>query len=59
MSNPKPQKSRKANRASIDVIRLDIRSETFSDDLLRVFVKNVAEARRENIAATGKPDGMP
>ena len=42
----------------VQVSSVDARSNTFGEDLRYVFSKNVAEARRENIAATGKADGF-
>jgi hypothetical protein len=36
---------------------LDVRSATFGNDLLYVFGKNVAKARRDNKRITGATDG--
>lgn len=38
---------------------LDAHSPTFGDDLLYVFNKNVAKARRENKRIIGSADGVP
>jgi len=37
---------------------LDVRSATFGDDLLYVFGKNVAKARRDNKRVTGAADSV-
>jgi hypothetical protein len=37
---------------------LDARSATFGDDLLYVFGKNVAKARRDNKRVTGATDSV-
>lgn len=42
----------------IHISSVDARSNTFGEDFRYVFSKNVAEARRENIAATGRADGL-
>jgi hypothetical protein len=42
----------------VRVSSVDARSETFGEDLRYIFGRNVAEARRENIVATGKADGV-
>jgi hypothetical protein len=41
-----------------NISSVDARSDTFSEDLLYVFGRNVAEARRENKITTGKADGV-
>jgi hypothetical protein len=38
---------------------LDANTETFGSDLLSVFRKNVAEARKENMRLFGSPDRVP
>jgi hypothetical protein len=49
---------RDAEGEIVRVSSVDTRSATFGEDLRYVFSKNVAEARRENIAATGRADGI-
>ncbi len=41
----------------VRVLSVDMRNPTFGEDLRYVFGKNVADARRENIAVTGRAEG--
>jgi hypothetical protein len=41
------------------VVPLDPHSPTFTDDLTRLFQRNIARARRENKKLFGSPDGLP
>jgi len=54
--------AKKAVRTSagkiLHVSSVDAHSATFGEDLRYVFGKNVAKARRENIAVTGRADGV-
>lgn len=43
---------------AVQVLSLDANSETFSDDLTRVFRRNVAKARRENKRLFGSASGF-
>lgn len=49
---------RTADGETVQVSSVDARSSTFGEDLRYVFGKNVAEARRENIAVTGRADAV-
>ncbi len=49
---------RNAEGEVVQVSSVDVRSATFGEDLRYIFSKNVAAARRENIAATGRADGV-
>jgi hypothetical protein len=53
------QRVRTADGALKTVRTLDAGSATFDDDLLYVFNKNVAKARRENKRVLGSADGVP
>jgi hypothetical protein len=48
-----------AEGKDIRIFGVDIRSPTFGEDYRRVFQKNVAEARRDNLAVAGCSDGPP
>jgi hypothetical protein len=50
--------TRNAAGESIRIFIMDIRSDSFSENLRYVFGRNVAEARRENIAVTGRADAV-
>jgi hypothetical protein len=65
------KKGRKQRRAAIVSTRLpnpaggvrklftlDASSPTFDEDLTYVFTRNIADARRENQALFGSPDGL-
>jgi hypothetical protein len=42
-----------------DILNLDPASDSFGDDLLYAFRRNVARARRQNKALLGVPDFIP
>jgi hypothetical protein len=42
----------------VRVLSVDANSATFIDDLTRVFERNVAKARLENVKLFGSPDGL-
>jgi hypothetical protein len=49
---------RRSGRAITRILDLDVSKRTFTDDLTRIFKRNIAKARRENKKIFGSPDGV-